>query len=205
MEIILASESPRRKELLDWLEIPFEMVPSDLDESLVKCDEVEELVEELALQKALKVADKVDEGVVIGADTVVELNGEIIGKPANREEAFVTISKLVGEKHRVLTGIALVDVETGEKLVEHEESYVVFRHLQRDEIEKYLDTGIWKGKAGGYGIQEDPDKLVTFVEGSFTNVVGLPLIRLGRLLQEFGVYIRVDLDRVVEDKTGYKS
>lgn len=190
--VILASGSPRRKELMDALEVPYEVSPSEFDESLVKCDDPVELVEELALQKALEVAGKVREGIVIGADTVIELNGEILGKPKHRHQAEWMLEQLSGKKHQVITGVAVVNALTGEVEAGSEVSQVSFVKIDATSMSRFLDTNIWLDKAGAYAIQNDPFRFVHDYEGSYTNIVGLPLELAKDLLERMGIVVRVD-------------
>lgn len=188
--VILGSGSERRKELLERLGVDFEVEPSGFKEDLVDYrGDARELVEELALQKALRVKEKKGGGLIIGADTIVELEGEIIGKPENKKEARETLEKLQGKEHKVVTGVCVLDGLSGEREVVSEESFVKFREIGEKEREKYIGSGVWKGKAGGYAIQEEAGRFVLELRGSFSNVVGFPLERVRELLERFGVKV----------------
>lgn len=207
--VILASGSEWRRELLGWLEIPFVVEESGFDERSVEESDPEALVGTLAVAKARAVAGRLNEGLVIGSDTVVALGEEeeteIIGKPKDLEEAREILEKLRGRAHKVYTGVAVVEVETGEIRVEVVESEVSFRDYSDKELEAYLESGESIGKAGAYQITGGASRLVEDVVGSVTSVVGLPLIETAALLEEFGVMIPVRVAQVIADKTGYLS
>lgn len=200
--IILASSSPRRREMLEWLGIEFEIVPSDFDENRVQCDEIEEQVEELALQKALVVAWNYPDSIILGADTLVSLDGEIIGKAENPSEAKQILKKLSGTTHQIATGVAILNGEQSDRLVFHDISQVIFRQLSDIEIDEYLQTAAWEDKAGAYAVQEDPGQFVVHVEGSYTNVMGLPLERVAEELIALGIEIPVEVIPTIEMNTG---
>ncbi|MCR4398549.1 MAG: Maf family protein [Firmicutes bacterium] len=184
--LVLASTSPRRIELLRQIGLQFVVVPSGADETLVGGGPAE-IAEALALSKAESVAGRVGSGLVIGADTVVALDGEILGKPRDPADARMMLEKLSGRAHSVVTGVAVVDAATGRRAVEYEESRVWFRALNSDEIEAYVSSGEPMDKAGAYGVQGLGSVLVERIEGCYFNVVGLPLPRLARILKSFGL------------------
>ncbi len=187
MSIVLASASPRRKELLEQMGITdFQIIPAVGEETADPSLSPAELVEALALHKAQEVAAQVSpEDIVIGADTIVVLYDEVLGKPENQASAFKMLSKLASRRHTVYTGVAVLQ---GEKtMVSHEATQVKFCHLTDREILDYIATGEPMDKAGAYGIQGAGALLVDSIEGDFYNVVGLPICRLGRMLAGFGV------------------
>jgi len=188
MKLILASESPRRRALLKNLGLDFEIIPSTVEE---KCEVKEPilLVTSLARQKAQDVANRVGEGIVLGADTVVALEGTILGKPQSKESAIEMLSMLSGKEHQVITGIALIDAAKQKTLVDYEITKVHFRDLTLKEIQGYVSTGEGLDKAGAYAIQGLGSVLVRGIEGCYFNVVGLPLAKLYLLLQEFGLEV----------------
>lgn len=206
MNLILASASPRRKQMLSWLGLSFEVLPSSFAEESVECDEVEELVEELALQKALVVARNQPDSIVIGADTLVSLpNGEIIGKAQDTAQATELLQKLSNTGHQITTGVAILDLSQDFRAVFHETSWVTFRQLSQGEIHQYLETAAWQDKAGAYAIQEDPGKFIIGYEGSYTNIMGLPLIRVAEELKALGISIPADLVPIIESQTGQRE
>lgn len=186
--LILASASPRRRELLGQAGIPFTVQPSGVDEaSLILTGSPAEKAEQLAAAKAEDIASVNSSGIVLGADTIVELDGEIFGKPADEADAFSMLTRLQGKQHRVITGIALIDCKTGVRRQAHESTLVTFAKLSAEEIKAYISTGEPFDKAGAYGIQGKAALFVEGICGCYPNIVGLPLMRLGRLLEEFGV------------------
>lgn len=184
--LILASASPRRRELLRWLGIPFRALPSNAEEDLIEQGEPEILAKELAYQKALAVAPKVRQGLILGADTMVCLGSEILGKPAGIEDAYHILRKLSGRKHRVVTGLSLLEVPSGRHQEAAVISEVTFRTLKEEEIWEYVRTGEPLDKAGAYAIQGRGGGLIAQITGCYTNIIGLPVPKLLEMLQEFG-------------------
>lgn len=182
---VLASGSPRRKELLGRLLNSFEIITDDSEEAVKAEEAPQDTVRRLALQKAENVALKVNKpSVILAADTVVSADGKVLGKPANEKEAFDMLSMLSGRFHQVFTGIALIDTESGQKVTDFESTRVKFKGLTEAEISAYIMSGEPMDKAGAYGIQELGALFVEGIEGDYFNVVGLPLCRLGRILKE---------------------
>ena len=184
--LILASASPRRRKLLRTLCPDFRIVPSDLEEALIP-GSLREAVAALALDKARAVAARTGDGVVLGADTIVVIDGQALGKPTGPDDARAMLRRLRGREHEVITGVAVVNAGTGRSEVTSVVSRV--RMLDYDEaaIEAYVATGEPLDKAGAYAIQGRGGALVAGYEGSFSNVVGLPLEETARLLASFGV------------------
>lgn len=187
--IILASASPRRRELLTQARIPFVIQPSDFDEALEMTGSPAEIAEALAYCKALDVAEKTTGSLVLGADTIVVLDDVIFGKPADDGEAFKMLSNLSGREHSVITGIALIDSDKGTVRKGHEITKVRFAELTPEEIRYYISTGEPEGKAGAYAVQGIGAMLVEGIEGCYANVVGLPLMRLRKMLEYFNIYV----------------
>ena len=179
--LILASSSPRRKELLQLLRIPFESVNSHADETIEDNMSAEDAVQELALRKAAAVAKDHPDDWIIGSDTVVVLDGTIMGKPKDREEGRNMLQLLSGRTHEVYTGVAILFGE--KKNVFAEKTAVTFWELSEAEIDRYLDSGEPFDKAGGYGIQGFGALLVKEIAGDYYTVVGLPVSRLARELK----------------------
>lgn len=186
MRLILASASPRRKALLERLGIPFEVQVSQAEEKTDPSWSPEEAARHLALLKAQDVAGRVQDALVIGADTIVVLDGEILGKPRSPAEAKDMLRRLSQRRHEVITGLALVDTVNGAVDLCHETTSVWFRRLAEEEIDWYVSTGEPMDKAGAYGIQGKGALLVERIDGCFFNVVGLPLTRLYLLLKAKG-------------------
>ena len=189
MRIVLASASPRRKALLEMLGVEnLAIIPAEGEEIAPEGASPGELVTALAEHKAREVAGRCGrDDLVIGADTVVVLDGEVLGKPKSEAEAVRMLSRLSGRSHRVYTGLALV--RGGESFTEWEESEVRFRPLRQEEIQRYVRSGEPMDKAGAYGAQGRGALLVERIDGDFFNVMGLPLCRLGLMLQKQGVEI----------------
>ena len=187
MAIILASQSPRRRELLGQMGISdFIIRPAQGEEKAAPGLSPAQLVEALSLQKGVEVAASAAPGdLVISADTVVAVDGRVLGKPHSREEAAAMLASLSGRTHTVYTGVTVC--RDGDVLTEHEATAVRFRILTPGEIAAYVATGEPMDKAGAYGIQGYGALLVEGIEGDYCNVVGLPVCRLGRMLARFGV------------------
>ena len=187
MKIILASQSPRRKELLERMGIrDFETISPNVDESAFHGLPPEELVRRLSAEKAAAVAGKVGEdAIVIAADMVEALEGAVLGKPADELDAFKMLSALSGVRHQVYTGVTVC--RGGEKQTAHEVTDVTFRELSEREIEDYIATGEPMDKAGAYGIQGYGALLIQGISGDYYNVMGLPVCRLSGMLSRFGV------------------
>lgn len=187
--IILASASPRRQELLGQIGLSFEVKVKPVDETLDEGFTPQEAVAELAYRKAREVAETVEGGLVIGADTVVVHNNQILGKPVNADDAAAVLLALSGSSHLVITGFSVIDVETKKVVKESETTEVTFRNLTKTEIEAYVRSGEPMDKAGSYGIQGLGAVLVEKINGCYFNVVGLPLTKLVLVLKEFGVEV----------------
>ena len=186
--IVLASKSPRRKKLLKQIGLKFEVIVSDYVEENHPLDiEPQVYARELALHKAQSVAAKLEEpAIVIGADTIVVINGKILNKPRNESEAYTMLKTLSGHTHTVYTGVAVIDSETGKTNSNVKSTKVTFRELSDEEISAYIATGSPLDKAGAYGIQDDFGAVfISHIEGCYYNIVGLPLEMLYEMLKEF--------------------
>jgi len=187
MKLVLASSSPRRAEVLAEAGFTFDAVAANVDESRQPSEEAEAYVRRLAEAKAQAVAGGVaPPAIVIAADTVVVLDGEVLGKPASGEDAARILRGLSGRTHQVLTGLAVLRIPEGAARVELETTQVSFAPLTETEIEAYVASGEPLDKAGAYAIQGRGGRFVARVEGCYFNVVGLPLARLYRILGEMG-------------------
>ncbi len=184
---ILASASPRRKKLLAEAGYKFTVVQPDIDESAfpAKGIEAREYAERLALAKAKNVAEKYPDSLVIGADTVVDFQGQIIGKPANAKEAEQITKKLFSRPHKVITGIAIVRLRDGIELSESDTTTIYPKRLTSEQIAEHIKSETWRDKAGAYSIKENGDEFIERIRGSLTNVMGLPMELLERLLKKF--------------------
>jgi len=187
--LILASASPRRRELLSRAGVSFEVVPAAIDEAARPGEAPEALAERLAREKAIEVARRlgaVPSRPVLGSDTIVVIDGEVLGKPEDARHAEALLGRLVGRTHRVTTGVALArsrDLAVRSFVVT---SLVTMRRASAEEIRRYVATGEPLDKAGAYGLQGEGRRFVTAVEGSESNVIGLPLDETLALLREAG-------------------
>jgi septum formation protein len=182
--LILASRSPRRQEILERLGVEFTVRPADVDEGELPGLAPRELAMTLAARKAAAAARGLERGLVLGADTIVVLDREVLGKPAGPAEARAMLGRLAGRSHVVTTGLALIDVESGARCLNWEDTVVHMRAASAEEIAAYVATGEPLDKAGAYGIQGLGAVLVDRIEGCFYNVMGLPVARLHGMLRE---------------------
>ncbi len=197
-KVILASASPRRRELLKKAGIVFEVRPGDGEEIVTKTNPWE-VVQELSLQKAMQAASGLKkttpDTVILGADTVVAFQGMILGKPKDEEDACRTLEKLQGNTHQVYTGVTIL-FQKEHELVSHtffECTHVTFAPVSREEIEAYVLTKEPMDKAGSYGIQGAFGKYVAFVQGDYENVVGLPVTRLMKEAKNLGLELEMEM------------
>lgn len=201
-QIILASASPRRRELLEQIGLEFEVCPAKGEEVITK-EAPEEVVMELAKQKAMEVAAMLktyesshaelmtpQDVMIIGADTVVSSDGKILGKPKDEADAFAMLSALSGKTHEVYTGVSLVFLSASGRAGEHtfyEKTKVTMHEMDKEEIERYIATGEPMDKAGAYGIQGKCAIFVDKIDGDYNNVVGLPVAAIYRELKKLGI------------------
>lgn len=182
--LVLASTSPRRKELLEMLHIPFTVCPPKADETITGSMSPSQVVLELAERKAKAGARLYRNHCVIGADTIVTIHGDILGKPSNKQHAIQMLKTLSGQTHSVFTGVAVAFEGAIETF--YEKTDVTFWELSEKEIERYTETGEPFDKAGAYGIQGWGALLVKEVRGDYFSVVGLPVARVARMLEKIG-------------------
>ena len=188
VRVVLASASPRRRQLLNLIGITHEVRPSNIDETMRPREAPRRHAERLAREKATAIASRDPDLVTIGADTVVVINRKVLGKPRDEAEAMHMLSQLNGRLHTVITAVA---VARGRKLRSSiEEVSVKFRRLREDEIQAYVATGEPMDKAGAYGIQGYGATIVERIEGDYFAVMGLPLVRLTTLMRDLGIRYR---------------
>ena len=180
--VILASGSPRRRELLGEMGVAFEIDVPDVDETVGGTPD--QMVAVLAERKARAVAERKEEGLIVAADTLVALDDRALGKPADDAEAKEMLRALSGRTHDVFTGVCVMDARTGRVMVAAERTGVRFRAITEEEIDAYVATGEPRDKAGAYAIQGGAGAFVEGYEGSRTNVIGLPVEKLGEMLRE---------------------
>ena len=187
--IVLASQSPRRKMLLEKLNISFQVVPSRLAELSPMGERPNAYAARMALEKAVKVGQFFPDHLIIGADTVVAIQDMILGKPRSPQEAVIMLSRLSGQVHEVWTGICVFHARSGTEIVKAVSTAVRFRELTQEEIDEYVQSGEPMDKAGAYAIQGLGKSLVRDLKGSYHNVIGLPTMELGKILEQIGVPI----------------
>ena len=192
--MILASSSPRRQKILKQVGIPFEILPSDINEDLDGEMSPYETVKILSEKKAVCAADKLEPpAVIVAADTIVDLNGRIIGKPANEQDAFNSLKKLQGRKHSVYTGVCIIKKTADGSIMRSiiDNAAVFMRPMTDDEIRAYIKTGEPMDKAGAYAIQEKGSLFIERIEGDFYTVEGLPIVRVYQELIDMGVEMSI--------------
>lgn len=190
-KIILASSSPRRKKLLKKLGLSFEIVDSNFKEFMDQSLDPHQLAKKLSLGKALAVAQKFKKAIIIAADTFIICQGKLMGKAHNQKEAREMLNRLSGKSHLVITGFTVLDSQTNKTVSYSEQSTVYFKKLSKKDIEDYLKSEEFLGKAGAYAIQGLGAKLVEKYEGDYDNIVGLPIKSLSAVLKDFGIQIRL--------------
>ncbi len=182
--VILASNSPRRRELLARMDIPFTAKGVQTEEFIDTSLPLGKAIEQIARQKALAVKESFPEDIIVGADTIVCIDGEVLGKPRDKQQAFEMLKRLSGRTHQVITGVAVLYPQ--EEITFHQHTDVTFYSLHDDEIWEYIDTNEPMDKAGAYGIQGKGAFLVEKIVGDYYNVMGLPMASLYRVLKEHG-------------------
>lgn len=189
-KIILASRSADRNELFKHIKIPFDVMFSDIDEEYYKENFLDpyELVQKLAKAKALNIKNKLShtnlEALIIAADTVVEIKGTIIGKAVDKDHAFRILKKLSGQSHNIITGFAITEGLHPKLICDYDKTIVHFSQISNNEIKAYLKTDEWIGRAGAYSIRDKAALFIDSIEGSSSNVVGLPLNKLFRIIKD---------------------
>lgn len=184
MDIILASSSPRRKEILGNTNLKFKIIKSNIDEVILSKESPYQVVMRLAYEKSMDIAYSNKDKLIIGADTVVCLDDVILGKPKDELEAIEMIKKLSGKTHQVITGISLINLDANKKIIDYVVSYVKFKKLSHEDIIDYIQTNESLDKAGAYGIQGYGALLVEEIKGDYFNIVGLPISKLSDLLKK---------------------
>ncbi len=186
MKLILASASPRRKVLLKELFPDFEVRPADIEEVALPGETPLQSAERLAMEKALKVRETWKEGFILAADTLVTINGLVFGKPKDPIEAEEMLKTLMGKTHSVITAFCIIEAKSGKALVRSVESRVTIKNLSQEEISAYIESKEPFDKAGAYAVQEKGGMFVEKVEGSYTNVVGLPMDEVRESFEKLG-------------------
>lgn len=188
-KIILASKSNDRSELFNRLNIPFEVLNTHINENEYKARDIEpiKLVKELAKAKVMKAKELLvneEKGtVVIAADTIVELDGKIIGKPQNETEAFKMLKMLASRSHNLITGIAITEIKDSKIVIDYDITVVTLLNLSEEDIREYIKIGEWKGRAGAYSSRDNASLFIKEIQGSPSNVIGLPMQKIFEILK----------------------
>jgi len=186
---ILASVSPRRKELLEGMGIEFDVIPSGINEDFLNGETPRDHVLRLSKEKSSAVSRNNPDAWVLGADTVVIIDGEVIGKPGTQNEARAMLARLSGREHRVITGFTIVNKSADVMITDAVESFVIFKEISEDEMDWYVKTKEPYDKAGGYAVQGMAAFFIREIRGSYTNVVGLPLTEVVTALKRVGALV----------------
>jgi septum formation protein len=201
MRLILASTSPRRREILALLGLPFDVIPPDFVEALSSQRSIEEEVIEFAVGKAESVVRQNPQNIVIGSDTMISLDGAKIGKPRDLSDARAMLCKLAGRTHYIYTSVAIIDGSGGPGLRALEKVTVLMRDFSDAEVEEYLVCGESLDKAGAYSIQGEGRQLIASIEGDYLAAVGLPLKAIADYLKDRGIAVALDVNSLYENKS----
>ena len=196
MSVILASTSPRRHELLSLLGIAFEVVPPTVEEIPLPGLSPREQAKQFALDKALSIARRHPDDLVLGSDTVIEIDGTLVGKPQDLDDAETMLRQLRGRNHEVHTAIALIHEAAYVTVVRVESALVRMTPFTDQELRRYLETGESLGKAGAYSIQGEAARFIEKIEGDYPTIVGLPLRQTADLLEQHGVVLPTPVDEI---------
>ena len=187
LAFVLASASPRRRELLSGIGLAFDIDKPDIEESPIRGETASDYVRRLAGEKARTVLQRQSNRLILAADTTVVIDGDILEKPKSKDEGVEMLQRLSGTRHQVMTGVSIINDDRESSFVST--SYVIFRALAEDEILWYWNTGEPRDKAGGYGLQGAGGAFIEAINGSYSNVIGLPLAETVSLLRSFGVKV----------------
>ena len=202
--LILASASPRRQQLLSLLEVPFTSLKADVEENRGHREKPEEMVCRLSQAKAEALAEDYPERLIVAADTIVVLDSQVLGKPADADEAAAMLQRLLGREHLVFSGLTALSPSTGQQATELAQTTVWMRPYSDEEISRYVASGDPLDKAGAYAIQHQEFNPVAYIQGCYASVMGLPLCHLGRALSRLGLTLPVDVPHVCQDFTGHR-
>ena len=190
LAFVLASASPRRRELLSGIGLAFDIDKPDIEESPIRGETASDYVRRLAGEKARTVLQRQSNRLILAADTTVVIDGDILEKPKSKDEGVEMLQRLSGTRHQVMTGVSIINDDRESSFVST--SYVIFRALAEDEILWYWNTGEPRDKAGGYGLQGAGGAFIEAINGSYSNVIGLPLAETVSLLRSFGVKVMLN-------------
>ncbi len=203
-QFILASSSPRRRQILIDAGYDFDVICPTLDEpeynaSDTDCLMPEGFVQAVAHFKAMQIAEKFPDAIVVGADTIVVCKNDIIGKPKDADDAREILSLLSHNRHCVITGVSIVRLSRNERILRYDKTFITMKPMSKEEIEGYIASGEWQGKAGAYALQQGGDKFVLKLEGSYSNVIGLPVELTSNMLEKFGIF-PIGQDAIVSNR-----
>ncbi|MFB0534226.1 MAG: nucleoside triphosphate pyrophosphatase [Anaerolineae bacterium] len=202
--LILASASPRRQQLFSLLRVPFTSLTADVEENRGYGEKPEEMVCRLSLAKAEALADDHPERLIVAADTIVVLDGRVLVKPADTDEAAAMLRRLRGREHLVFSGLTALSPSTAQQATELAQTTVWMRPYSDEEIARYVASGDPLDKAGAYAIQHQEFNPVAYIQGCYASVMGLPLCHLRRALSLLGLALPVDVPRICQDFTGHR-
>jgi MAF protein len=203
-KLVLASASPRRRQLFSRLKLPFVAMAADVDEEIEEGESPQDMVCRLSLAKAQALALTWPEALIVAADTIVVLDGDVLGKPADEAEAVAMLRRLRGREHTVFSGVTVYSPAAGQTITELAESGVWMRAYTDEEIGRYAASGDPLDKAGAYAIQHQNFSPVERIEGCYASVMGLPLCHLARALTQLGLTLPVDVPQACQGFTGHR-
>lgn len=202
MQIVLASTSPRRKEIMSWLDIDFQSVKPEVEEKNFKSNNPEKLTRLLAEEKAKSLLSFYKDALIIGSDAVVSFDNQILEKPVDIEDQRKMLYLQKGKPAAVVCAVCLINANTGEKRVEVKKTDYTMADLTDQQIEDYLKTGKGLDKAGGFGLQDENGLFIGKMLGCYTNAMGFPICLVAEILKEFEIKVEVNIKKIVEEKTG---
>lgn len=202
MEIILASTSPRRIELLSWLDVPYRAIPSPLDEKSIRHPDPAELTRLLARAKAESVRDQYPTSVIIGSDAVIGINGVILEKPQSAIEQRSMLYAQRGQSGQVFSSVCVMDMQTNTASVRTHVTSYQMPALTDEQIDAYIASGQGRDKAGGFGLQDEDGLFIERLDGCYTNALGFPLCEVRAMLAKVGIVTPVDVETIVSQRTG---
>ena len=204
MKITLASLSPRRRELLSYLGIDFDILNSQVNEDKIRDDNPHSLTQKLATAKAEAAKNKVTDGLIIGSDTVVYFQGKILEKAKDKNHQRKLIKTQRGKKMEVITSVCILDVQTNERVVKTKVTSCIISNVNDEVIESYIEKGTGLDKAGGIGYEDENGLFIKLIDGCFSNVMGFPLCNVAEILKGKGIDINENYQELIQEKTGHK-
>jgi len=202
--VILASTSPRRIEMMGWLKISFQPIPSTVDESKIRHKAPRKLTRLLAEAKAQSLASKYPDAIVIGSDAIVSFKDQILEKPRDKQHQRKMINMQKGQEAKVYSSVCIIDTSTGQKVIKSKTTPYKMADISPDEIERYIDTNSGLDKAGGYGQQDENGMFVDSINGCYTNAIGFPMCDVASILKAMNVPVVSGIKQIVKSKTGRK-